>query len=992
MILRIEVGPQPHRLDPMGRKACSTVAGEVPGHIDDIRVVRVYTVSEDLPEEILTVWANSALSDPITDQFSVNGHLPTEADWIVEVDFKPGVTDNEGRTAREALGLLLDGTTVPAVYSGVQYRIFGRLERNQVHRIAEDFFANTLIQRIRIASRAEFLSGQMLRANPPVVKLSHEPRVRTVSLDGDDAALELLSRQNVWALSATEMKLVRAWFEKSEVLESRRRAGLDSALTDVEMECIAQSWSEHCKHKIFSANINYTENGRTERIPGLYKSCIQSTTRTIRERDGENDRCLSVFVDNAGVVRFDEKHGLVFKVETHNSPSALDPYGGALTGIVGVNRDPFGTGMGAELLFNTDVFCLADPRRDDPPPTGLLHPLRILEGVRTGVEHGGNQSGIPTVNGSVVFDDRYIGKPLVYCGTGGMLPLSINGRPGFQKYVKTGDLVVMVGGRIGMDGIHGATFSSVELSEESPSSAVQIGDPITQKRMFDFLLKARDADLYSGLTDNGAGGLSSSVGEMATFSGGADIDLALAPLKYPGLDPWEILVSESQERMTVAVPPDRLDAFMNLSNLMNVESRVLGTFTDTGTFTVRHREKVVALLDLEFLHNGLPRMELSATWTPPPAAEPDLSAAPPIHDSLLRLLSRLNIASKEYWVRQYDHEVKGRSVVKPLCGKDAQGPSDAAVMRPFLESMRGIVISHGLLPRYSDIDAGAMAAASVDEAVRNAVAAGGDPDTFSALDNFCWPDPIAPAPDHERKLAALVRANRMLAETCLAYNLPLISGKDSMKNDARVGTRWISVPPTLLISLVGIIPDVRRAVTMDFKRAGHAIYALGTTRRELGGSEYLAELGLASTEVPVVHAAENIRLYRALFSAMQKGLVASCHDLSDGGLGVSLAECAFAGGLGCSVDLAQVPADMHDLRDDELMFSESAGRFLVGVSPQHAEAFEELLRGLPMARIGEVTDTPTIEVRASRGLTVSWGVRECFTAWHDVLAFSEGKE
>ncbi len=992
MILRIEAGPQPHRLDPMGKKACATAAGELPGQVDDIRVVRVYTVDSELPGDVLATWSRGALSDPITDQVSINGHLPTEADWIVEVDFKPGVTDNEGRTAREALALLLPDRPVPAVYFGLQYRIFGRLDRAQVHRLAEDFFANTLIQRIRIASRAEFQSGQMLRANPPVVRITHEPRVRAVSLEGDDAALEALSRQNVWALSAAEMKVVRAWFERPEVKDARRRAGIGEALTDVEMECVAQSWSEHCKHKIFSANITYTEDGKTEKIPGLYKSCIQATTKAIRERDGENDRCLSVFVDNAGVVRFDEEHGLVFKVETHNSPSALDPYGGALTGIVGVNRDPFGTGMGAELLFNTDVFCLADPRREEPPPTGLLHPMRILEGVRTGVEHGGNQSGIPTINGSVVFDDRYIGKPLVYCGTGGVIPLSLHDRPGYRKYVQAGDLVVMVGGRVGMDGIHGATFSSVELSEESPSSAVQIGDPITQKRMFDFLLKARDAGLYSGLTDNGAGGLSSSVGEMATFSGGADIDLAKAPLKYAGLDPWEILVSESQERMTVAVPPDRVDAFLAMSRLMNVESTVLGTFTDSGTFTVRHDGKVVALLDLEFLHNGLPRRELAATWTPPAPVEPDLPARPDLHGLLLRLLSRLNIASKEYWVRQYDHEVKGRSVVKPLCGANAQGPSDAAVMRPLVDSLRGIVVSHGLVPRYSDIDAGAMAAASVDEAVRNAVAAGGDPATFSALDNFCWPDPIAPAPDHERKLAGLVRANRALAEVCLAYNLPLISGKDSMKNDARVGARWISVPPTLLVSLIGIVPDVRRAVTMDFKRAGHLVYALGFTRRELGGSEYLAELGLASTDVPVVRAAANWKLYQALHAAMGRGLLASCHDCSDGGLGVALAESAFAGALGCAVDLAQVPVDAPDLRDDELLFSESAGRFVVSVAPDRAGAFEAALAGLPVARIGEVTAADRVELRVSHGNTVSWTLAECFDAWHAPLAFSAGKD
>ncbi len=984
MTLRIEVGPQTHRLDPLGKKALATVSPEVPGLIDDIRVVRVYTVNGAVPDPELQTWAKTALSDPITDRYAVNAHLETGAEWIAEVDFKPGVTDNEGRTAKEALSLLLKAD-VPDVFFGLQYRFFGRLSRDQVQKLVEDHFANTLIQRIRIANQKEFLAG-LLNANPPVVRLAHEPRVRPISLEGDDDALTAMSRQNVWALSAAELRIVREWIQSPQVQEARREAGMDPELTDVEMECIAQSWSEHCKHKIFSAAINYTEDGQTERIVSLYKTFIQNTTKKIREKDGDNDRCLSVFVDNAGVVRFNESHGLVFKVETHNSPSALDPYGGALTGIVGVNRDPFGTGMGAELLFNTDVFCLADPRRKEPPPAGLLHPFRILEGVRTGVEHGGNQSGIPTVNGSVVFDERYIGKPLVYCGTGGLIPMELHGRPGYRKYVQKGDHIVMVGGRIGKDGIHGATFSSVELSDESPASAVQIGDPITQKRMFDFLLKARDAGMYSGLTDNGAGGLSSSVGEMATFTNGADIDLDRAPLKYPGLDPWEILVSESQERMTVAVPPEKLDEFMQLSKLMNVESTVLGTFTDTGTFTVRHGGRPVALLDLAFLHDGLPRMELAATYTPPTPARAD-TGNPDLHDTLLQLLSRLNVASKEYWVRQYDHEVKGRTVIKPLVGEKADGPSDAAVLRPLFDTWRGIVVSHGLVPRYSDIDAHAMAAASIDEAVRNAVAVGGDPDTFSALDNFCWPDPLPPAPDHERKLSALVRANRALAEICLAYNMPLISGKDSMKNDARIGNRWISVPETLLVSLIGHVPDVRGAISMDFKAPGHVLYALGVTRRELGASEYLSHLGLHDTSVPRVRPEENILLYRRLHAAMGAKLVASCHDSSDGGLAVTLAESAFAGRLGCVMDLGKIPVDDPGLTDDERFFSESTGRFLVSVAPEHAAEFERILGDCAWSRVGEVSAEPVIRVATVAGSAVQWDVDACLKAWRYPLQF-----
>ena len=505
---------------------------------------------------------------------------------------------------------------------------------------------------------------------------------------------------------------------------------------------LAQTWSEHCKHKIFNASIDYHEAGRTKQIDSLFRTFIQGATEKIRSELGDKDYCLSVFKDNAGVISFDDEWNLVFKVETHNSPSALDPYGGALTGIVGVNRDPFGTGMGSRLIFNTDVFCFAPPDFQGRIPPRLLHPRRVFEGVREGVEHGGNKSGIPTVNGAVVFDDRYLGKPLVYCGTAGIMPSKINGRPSHIKQARSGDRIVMTGGRIGKDGIHGATFSSEELHEGSPVSAVQIGDPITQKRMTDFLLIARDRGLYTSITDNGAGGLSSSVGEMARESGGARLALNRAPLKYPGLQPWEILLSEAQERMTVAVPPEKLKEFLELAATLDVQATDLGEFTDDGLFSVMWEDRAIALLPLDFLHQGLPRMTLTAKWDQPTYPEPSFESAADLTHDLLRLMSRWNICSKERLIRQYDHEVQAGTVIKPLVGITTDGPGDAAVFRPILDKFRGIAVGCGIVPRYSDIDTYWMMAACIDEAVRNIVSVGADPDRLAGLDNFCWCDPV----------------------------------------------------------------------------------------------------------------------------------------------------------------------------------------------------------------------------------------------------------
>ncbi len=912
-------------------------------------------------------------------------------DWLVEVGFRPGVTDNVGRTAREAISAIsnIKFKDNEAVYTSKQYLITGNLEKTQVETIAGGLLANELIQYYRIVQFKKFNKNKGLSVYVPKVEIETEPKVKKINLDiGDDRLLKL-SRERTLALSLEEMKIIRDYFENSEVLARRRKYGLGKLVTDVELEALAQTWSEHCKHKIFNAEITYIEGKRKETINSLFNSFIKRSTNRIRKNKGGKDFCLSVFKDNAGVIRFNDNWSLVMKVETHNSPSALDPYGGALTGIVGVNRDPFGTGMGSKLIFNTDVFCFASPFFNKPLPPRLLHPKRVMEGVREGVEHGGNKSGIPTVNGSLVFDERFLGKPLVFCGTGGLMPAKVCDQPGEYKMARIGDKVVMVGGRIGKDGIHGATFSSESLHDKSPATAVQIGDPITQKRMTDFLLRARDKCLYNAITDNGAGGLSSSVGEMAESTNGCEIHLDRAPLKYQGLHPWEILVSEAQERMTVAVPPEKLDEFMKLSARMNVESTVVGEFNDSGMFVCLYEGKPVAALEMNFFHNGLPNMKLVAEWRQPRFVEPQFPQPNDIATMLGRILGRLNICSKEYIVRQYDHEVQGGSVIKPLVGLYNDGPSDAAVVRPLLNSYEGVVIAHGICPKYSDIDTYHMAANAIDEAVRNAVAVGGDVDHMAGLDNFCWCDPVQSdsTPDGRYKLAQLVRANKALYDVTVAYGIPCISGKDSMKNDYHIGEVKISIPPTLLFTVIGRVSDVRRCVTMDSKNPGDLVYLLGYTRDEMGGSEFFSELGFVGNRVPRLDFKHNIEMYRRLRDAIRANIVRSCHDLSDGGLGVTLAETAFAGGYGISAYLSRVPYEGAE-RDDFILFSESPGRLLVTVRPEHKTAFEERMVDSMYAEIGLVTKDPVLEIVGVNGrVRCRIPVAELKKAWQRTLNF-----
>ena len=722
MIHRIEVGFKPGVVDALGESVARSVAEHLNLAVDSVRTVAVYTTNVDFDSGELERLGSELFADPVIQFYSVNRPLYGEGDfdWLLEVGFRPGVTDNVGHSSAQGMKDMLGRPlkNEEGFFTSRQYLFKGDLERDDIERAVRDLLANDLIERWRIVSSREWVSGERIKATAPLVAESGRAEVKEYDLEVSDDELARISEEGVLSLSVEEMKAIQAYYRKQNVLDTRRGLGLPPRPTDAELECLAQTWSEHCKHKIFNCLIEYHQPGRPPlTIDSLFSTYIKRGTEEIDEKV---DWLVSVFHDNAGMIAFDRDYCLSMKVETHNSPSALDPYGGAITGIVGVNRDVLGTGLGCRMILNTDVFCFARPDLDTPLPGRLLHPKRIFTGVHRGVRDGGNQSGIPTVNGAIVFDDRFRGKPLVFCGTGGIIPRVIGSRPSQEKVIQPGDRVVMVGGRIGKDGIHGATFSSVELDESSPASAVQIGDPITQKKMADCLLEARDQGLFRALTDNGAGGLSSSVGEMARLCGGAELHLEKAPLKYAGLSPWEILLSEAQERMTVAVPPEQLGDFLDLCRRREVEATDLGAFNDSGLFHVLFEGRSVGALDMEFLHEGLPRMKLEACWQQPDLPDPILPESDgALNETLLALLDRYNICSKEAFVRQYDHEVQAASVVKPFTGARNDGPSDAAVIRPLPESNRGVAIGCGILPRYSDLDTYHMAACCLDEALRN---------------------------------------------------------------------------------------------------------------------------------------------------------------------------------------------------------------------------------------------------------------------------------
>ena len=913
--------------------------------VERVRLGRGFLLPPHLGRDTVQRVVALLLADPVVDEARVvaPGQAPPEVDaHRILVAMKPGVMDPVALTLARGLvknglleeGPLEDGKSEPLVATFRAWELQGAATPEDLATIARRLLANPVIEDVAIGSEglAYGIPAGGGRGGALEVPLAGR----------DDDQLLALSREGELSLNLEEMVAIREHY-----------AALGREPTLAELETLAQTWSEHCQHKTF--------RGRIEMDGELIDDLLESTiVRATRELD--RDWCVSVFHDNAGIVEFepdlDGGWDLAFKVETHNHPSAIDPYGGAGTGIGGVIRDVLGVGLGAKPIANTDAFFVGPPDlTDDQVPEGSMHPRRILRGVVAGVRDYGNRMGIPTVCGGVWFDPGYVANPLVYAGTLGLIP-----RWAAHKEVRPGDVILLVGGRTGRDGIHGATFSSLELHHESETvsaSAVQIGDPITEKKVADALLAARDRRLFRALTDCGAGGLSSAVGEMGAQCG-ARVELEKVPLKYAGLAPHEIWISEAQERMVLAVPPEHLAECRSVFTAEDVESTPIGTFTDTGRLVLDHDGERIGELDMGFLHGGTPRPIRRASWTPPDLEDPGAPALEEVGGTLVALLGRPGVSSKEWIVRQYDHEVQDTSVVKPLCGARADGPSDGVVLAPLPGSHRGVALGCGANPRLGRLDPRAMAMAVIDEALRNVVACGGDPQRTAILDNFSWGN--CEKPD---RLGALVLAARGCYEAALAYGTPFISGKDSLNNEYRLREETLSIPPTLYVSALARVPDVRRAVTMDAKRAGNLLLLVGATRAELGGSELFAHLGLDGGAVPTPDLASAPEVLRKLHSALRRGTVRSCHDLSEGGLGVALAETCLAGGMGADVNLAVIDHEPFPAGYDEtttLLFSETPTRFLVEVEPGKKFNLQTQLMGVPVTPLGRLTQSRRLKI------------------------------
>ncbi|HHE38681.1 MAG TPA: phosphoribosylformylglycinamidine synthase [Candidatus Cloacimonetes bacterium] len=976
--------------DVLGEKVERNAVNFLNLYTGKIKTGKIFNITYDLNQEELSRFADLGLKDEIIHDVYLNSFYQNDFfKSFILIAKLPGVTDDEGvsaqKTLNDILGLDLDVNT-QHIFTEDIYLIEKELPENDLQRLSEELLGNKLIHHFefgKFTGKVDYL---------PEVKIKENIETEIIDLNVSDEELLKISKDRLLSLNLEEMKAIQKYFADEKVIRNRRKNGLSENPTDCELEVLAQTWSEHCKHKEFAATIHYKnlETGEEETIDSLFKTYIRKSTEIIRDRlkKAGNNWLLKIFTDNAGVVKINDESVFVWKVETHNSPSAIDPYGGAITGILGNNRDPLGTGIGGgKLLFNTNVLCFGPPNYDKKLLPGQLHPKRIFEGVRHGIEDGGNKSGIPTVNGSIIFDDRYSGKPLVYCGTGGVMPFKFAGVNSWEKPIEDGDLIIMAGGRVGKDGIHGATFSSAEIDEHSPQSAVQIGSPITQKLVSDFMQPAVERGLIKCSTDNGAGGLSSSVGELAEISGGALVNLENVPLKYSNLKPWEIFVSESQERMTFVVKKENKQELFNLAKEREVELTEIGKFTSTGFIDVRYNNEKVALLGMDFLHNGVPGKYLQAEWKKPQLSKPEIPENLDYNEILLKLMGSLNICSRENVIRQYDHEVKGKTIIKSLMGKDGKTPQDAAVMRLNFDSYEGIAISNGICPKYGDIDAYEMSAGAFDEAIRQIISIGGKlPDIkdnsnrfWTVNDNFCVPDSAFDAennPDGKQKLAKLVQMNKALFEMSTFFNIPMTSGKDSMKNDFKAGKIKISVPPTILYSMVAKIDDVRKTVTSNFKAAGDLIYILGKTYNELGASEFYKFYDELGANVPKVRKENAKKLYKKVMIANEQNLIESCHDLSDGGLAVAVCESAIGTDFGAELDLT----DFGDLSLNAILFSESHSRFVVSIKPGNKKLFEKIF-GEDCKFIGKVNFDKVMEIIKNNDKVVDLEIEELEQAW-----------
>lgn len=1006
-IWQISVGRRAVAYDAAGRGALAAARHAGYAALETIRVEQIYLLEGNVNERQVEMLCESLLADPVTDQYTFRRGTgwPEQAGWperagspnqtdlsdqsdsskkngcVIDVHLLAGVTDTAADSVLSAANELLahaqdaaatasDRGRLGQVRTARRYWISGMSDPNDLERFAGDVLANACIERayIRCGDRSDALPDRF--PIPPALPFE----LRTVAIrDAEDLDLAKVAKDWRLLLSVEEMRTIREHFR-----------GLSRDPTDLELETIAQTWSEHCVHKTIKSAVEYEglafgadgDDGKT--IRSSYKSLLGETIVAATDTL-DRDWCWSVFADNAGVIAFDEIDGIAVKVETHNHPSAIEPYGGAATGAGGCIRDILGTGLGAKPIANTDVFCVASPEFDpERIPDGVLRPARVLGGVVAGVRDYGNRMGIPTVAGAIHFDDRYLANPLVFCGCVGLIPKSkVNKKP------QAGDAIVVIGGRTGRDGIGGATFSSGELTDQHADEfahAVQIGNPIVEKKVADALLRARDDDggcLYSAVTDCGAGGLSSAVGEMAEGLG-ASVDLEQVPLKYSGLRYNEIWLSEAQERMVLAVSPDNIDRLKAICREEEIEATVIGLFTDDGELVIRHDGREVGRLSLAFMHDGRPRVVRQARWPKyPDAASRQKSPAvqpgdgEPLNQQLISTLSSLNVCSRRAVFSQYDHEVQGRIVTRAYVGP-GEGPSDAAVLRPKLDGRRAIAIGMGLCPQVSDDDPYWMAVLAIDEALRNVISSGADPKRVAILDNFCWPSCDSP-----EALGSLVRACQGCHDAAVAYGLPFISGKDSLHNqfslsfeqaDAMGWPTTIQIPATLLVTAVGLIDDVSRCVTTDLKSAGN-------------------RLMMARIDVRQAGLDRAVRFHHRVAALLNRGLVAACHDVSDGGLGACIAEMCIGSTLGADISL-----DRHvDPSTSRVLFDERYSGYLLEIkadaAPSQIDAPAESGDG-EWIELGAVVAEPRLVVRQNGQALIDEPVAQLAGAWRGGLELS----
>ncbi|MFA5451752.1 MAG: phosphoribosylformylglycinamidine synthase subunit PurL [Dehalococcoidales bacterium] len=931
---RVEVRLKPHLSDARGKGLIKDIADLGISSITAAQIHDVYYIQGNVSFDDMVTICQNALTDSIIHNYHIGltDYQQTADNYqTYEVTYNPGVTDPIEESVLKAI-FDLGIRSVTGIKTATRYELYGSPSDAELQIVRSRLLVNPTVQHIVTHQMTDNFTAP-----------EYTFKLKTIEiLSAKSAQLTKIAAE--LGFSEPEIAAITNYFRK-----------LGRNPTDVELETLAQTWSEHCGHKTFKARYDFNETI----IDGLLKSTIMRATQEL-----DKPWCLSVFKDNAGVISFDENWALAFKVETHNHPSAIEPYGGAATGVGGVVRDVLGTGLAAKPIANTDVFCLGEP---DLPyeklPEGTLHPRRILKGVRSGVADYGNRLGIPTVNGAICFDNRYTANPLVYCGTVGIMPRNA-AKMGQQK---PGDMVVVVGGKTGRDGIHGVTFASAELnvsSTEESQSSVQIGNAIAEKKVIDAILKAQEKKLFSRITDCGGGGLSSAIGEMAENTG-AKVYLDKVPLKYSGLSYSEIWISESQERMLLAVPPECVDELKQICKTEDTEATVIGEFTSDRRLTLYYQEKQVCSLDMDFLHNGLPRLELKAVFRPSEQPNPSFKQNEDLGTCLEKVLSSWNTCSKEWVIRQYDHEVQGGSVLKPLGGANNDGPRDAAVIKPVPDSSKGIIISNGINSGYGDIDPYWMAASAIEEALRQIIAVGGNLDQVALLDNFSWGSAKKP-----ESLGALVRSCQACYDLAIAYETPFISGKDSLNNEYEHEGKIISIPHTLLISAIAVIDDISKVISKDFKKAGNLIYLVGDTLNEMGGSEYFKVFNLNGGRVPRIDVLKSVEIMHRLSTATNRGMVVSCHDLSDGGLGAALAEMAFSGDLGASIELAKLPMTEKIDSDDIILFSQSNSRFLCEVEPQNSTEFEKLLYGTAVSCIGNVIDAPRLKIIGIGGATI----------------------